>query len=63
MPVTVDLERDVQSDTELVTIGQVESTIGAALPQGVVLQVRSLNESEDFWMDSGEFNLQLSAHR
>ena len=64
MPLHVTVERDnYQDDKESVRITSVEDKDYNALPLVYFkLQVKSLSESEDFWMDSGAFKLSINAH-
>ena len=62
IPIHIYIQRDYFDDKEQLTLESVEDSQANPLPQGIVLQVKSLNESQDFWMDTGEFELALGIH-
>lgn len=60
-PLRITLERDYQDDKELLTIISVETYEGDEINKNLfTLQVQSMHEPEDFWLDSGIFNLNTS---
>ncbi len=60
MPLKVTITRDKNEDLELLRIEGIEDREGNSLPQNFfVLQVQSISEPENFWLDSGIFSLNI----
>jgi hypothetical protein len=60
MPLKVTIERDNNEDIELLRITAIEDSEGNSLsPNFFVLQVQSISEPENFWLDSGIFSLNI----
>jgi hypothetical protein len=61
MPLRVTIERDTTEDIELLRIGGIEDNEGNSLsPKFFSLQVQSMSELENFWLDSGIFSLNIN---
>lgn len=62
MPIKFEIERDYTSDRENVTVNDVSDKNGTLLPKKYFsLQIKSLSESDLFWLDSGEFRCKISS--
>lgn len=60
MPLKVTIERDYNHDIELLRIEGIEDKDGNTLSSNFfVLQIQSLSEPENFWLDSGIFSLNI----
>lgn len=60
MPLKVTIERDKNEDLELLRIEGIEDREGNSLsPNFFLLQVQSISEPENFWLDSGIFSLNI----
>lgn len=60
MPLKVTIERDKNEDIELLRIEGIEDSEGHSLsPNFFVLQVQSMSEPENFWLDTGIFSLNI----
>lgn len=60
IPLKVTIERDKNEDIELLRIEGIEDSEGNSLsPNFFVLQVQSMSEPEEFWLDSGIFSLNI----
>ena len=61
MPLKVTIERDMNEDIELLQIEDIEDKDGNSLSKNFFsLQVQSMSEVEDFWLDSGIFSLNIT---
>ena len=61
MPLKVTIERDLNEDIELLRIEEIVDSDGNPLSKSsFILQVQSLSELENFWLDSGIFSLNIS---
>ena len=61
MPLKVSIERDMNEDFELLRVEEVVGNDGTSLPTNFfLLQVQSMSEVENFWLDSGIFSLNIS---
>ena len=57
---TLTFERDYSKDREGVRIANVVGSNGSPVEKGCLsLQIKSLNESDAFWMDNGAFEINL----
>ncbi len=60
MPIKVTITRDKKEDIELLRIEGIEDSEGSSLPANFfALQVQSISEPENFWLDSGIFSLNI----
>lgn len=60
MPLKVIIERDKNEDIERLRIEGIQDTEGNSLsPNFFVLQVQSMSEPDNFWLDSGIFSLNI----
>jgi hypothetical protein len=60
MPIKITIMRDKNEDIELLQIEEVEDSDGNTLsPKFFVLQVQSISEEENFWLDTGIFSLNI----
>jgi hypothetical protein len=58
MPITITIMRDKNEDIELLRIEGIEDYEGNSLPFNFfTLQIQSMSETENFWLDSGVFSL------
>lgn len=61
MPIKVTIERDISEDIELLRIEEVFDIGGNPLNRNFFsLQVQSISEVENFWLDSGIFSLNIN---
>jgi len=61
MPIKVTIERDINEDIELLRIEEVFDRGGNPLNRNFFsLQVQSISEVENFWLDSGIFSLNIN---
>ena len=61
MPLKITISRDKNEDIELLKIEGIEDCEGNSLPLNFfVLQVQSISEPENFWLDSGIFTLNIN---
>ncbi len=61
MPLTVTIERDIQEDIELLRIEEITDKEGKTVNKNFfTLQVQSMSEVENFWLDSGIFSLNIN---
>jgi hypothetical protein len=59
-PYTITIERDYEDDKELLKLETVLNRDGDELNMRFIsLQVQSMSESKDFWLDSGIFSLNI----
>lgn len=62
MPVKLEIERDYETDRESVMVTDVTDCNDNRLPKKFLsLQIKSLSESDTFWLDNGEFNCKISS--
>ncbi len=62
MPVKLEIERDYATDRENVVVTDVTDKNDNALPKKYLsLQIKSLSESDTFWLDTGEFKCKISS--
>ena len=60
MPLKVTIERDVNEDIELQRLEEITDREGNPLNKNFFsLQVQSMSEVENFWLDSGIFSLNV----
>lgn len=60
MPITVTIMRDKKEDLELLRIEEIKDSEGNSLPPNFfMLQVQSMSEIDNFWLDSGIFSLNI----
>lgn len=61
MPLKVTIERDLNEDIELLSISEIIDRDGNMLNKNFFsLQVQSMSEVENFWLDSGIFSLNIN---
>lgn len=61
MPLKITLVRDMNEDIELLRIEEIVDNEGNSLPKNFfVLNVHSMSELENFWLDSGIFSLNVN---
>lgn len=61
MPLKVTIERDMNEDIELLQIEEIVDSEGNSLSKNFfALQVQSMSELENFWLDSGIFSLNVT---
>ncbi|MBK8369772.1 MAG: virulence factor SrfB [Saprospiraceae bacterium] len=59
-PLKVKISRDINVDIEKLTLDEVRDKDGNLLPKNFfIMQVQSMSEIENFWLDSGIFSLNL----
>ena len=62
MPVKLEIERDFATDREDVVVTDVTDKNDNLLPKKYLsLQIKSLSESDTFWLDTGEFKCKISS--
>ena len=62
MPIQIEIERDYDIDREAVRVVDVTDRHGNTLPKKYFsLQIKSLNETDSFWLDSGEFRCKITS--
>lgn len=62
MPVKLEIERDYETDRENVVVTDVTDRNDTKLPKKYLsLQIKSLSESDTFWLDNGEFKCKISS--
>lgn len=62
MPVNLEIERDYLTDREHVEVTRIEDNNGKIVSRkSLSLQIKSLSESDAFWMDIGAFKTQITA--
>ena len=60
MPLKLTIERDKNEDIELLRIENIEDNEGNSLSLNFfALQVQSMSELDNFWLDSGIFSLNM----
>ncbi len=60
MPLFVSLERDISNDIETVKIEEITDSDGKSINKKYFsLQIQSMSELENFWLDSGVFKLNI----
>lgn len=63
MPITLHITReDYQLDKESLIVDYAVCSTGEIPINKFKLSIQSLNEAEDFWLDSGAFNLSITTH-
>lgn len=61
MPLRLTIERELNEDIELLSIEEIADVDGNQLSKNFfVLQVQSMSELENFWLDSGIFSLNIN---
>jgi hypothetical protein len=61
MPLKVTIERDMNDDIEKLNIVEITDKDGNTLnAKFFTLQVQSMSEVENFWLDSGIFSINLN---
>ncbi len=59
-PLKVKISRDINVDIEKLTLDEVRDKDGNSLPKNFfIMQIQSMSEIENFWLDSGIFSLNL----
>lgn len=62
MPVKLEIERDFATDREEVIVTDITDKNDNKLPKKYLsLQIKSLSESDTFWLDTGEFKCKISS--
>jgi hypothetical protein len=62
MPLKVTIERDINENIEALSIEEIVDKEGNSISKNFFsLQIQSMNEMENFWLDSGIFSLNLSS--
>lgn len=62
MPIKLEIERDYDTDREEVVVSDVTDRNDNMLPKKYLsLQIKSLSESDTFWLDNGEFKCKISS--
>ena len=62
MPIKLEIERDYETDHEAVGVTDVTDCNDIKLPKKYLsLQIKSLSESDTFWLDNGEFKCKISS--
>lgn len=62
MPIQLEIERDFASDREGVIVSDITDRNDTKLPKKYLsLQIKSLSESDTFWLDNGEFKCKISS--
>lgn len=62
MPIKLEIERDLATDREQVIVTDVTDRDDNKLPKKYLsLQIKSLSESDTFWLDTGEFKCKISS--
>ena len=63
MPLKVTISRDYSQDLELLRFEDVIDKNGDSVNSNLfILQVQSMTEMDDFWLDSGVFSLNINAN-
>lgn len=63
MPLKLEIERDFQADREKVIVTDVTDRNDLAVDKKAIsLQIKSLSESDTFWLDTGEFKCKIAAN-
>ncbi|ESU22625.1 hypothetical protein FEDK69T_18810 [Flavobacterium enshiense DK69] len=61
MPLTITIERNFNEDAETLRLEEITDKEGNSLNKNFIsLQVQSMSEVENFWLDSGIFNLNIN---
>jgi hypothetical protein len=60
MPLKVTIERDMNEDIELLHLVEIVNKNGDSVKNSFSLQVQSMSEVENFWLDSGIFSLNIN---
>jgi hypothetical protein len=61
MPLKVVIERDITEDIEVLKLEEITDREGNSISKNFIcLQVQSMSEAENFWLDSGIFSLNIN---
>ena len=61
MPLKVTIERDINEDIEMLRIEEIVDNEGNNLSKNFFsLQIQSMSELDNFWLDSGIFSLNIN---
>jgi len=61
MPLKITIERDINEDIEVLKLEEIIDKDGNSMNKNfIILQVQSMSEIENFWLDSGLFSLSIN---
>ena len=61
MPLKITIDRDINEDIEALSIEEITDKEGNSMNKNfITLQVQSMSEIENFWLDSGVFSLSIN---
>ena len=61
MPLKITIERDINEDIEVLKLEEIIDKEGNSMNKNfIILQVQSMSEIENFWLDSGLFSLSIN---
>jgi hypothetical protein len=61
MPLKITIERDINEDIEVLKLEEITDKEGNSMNKNfIILQVQSMSEIENFWLDSGVFSLSIN---
>jgi hypothetical protein len=61
MPLKITIERDITEDIEVLKLEEITDREGNSISKNFIsLQVQSMSEAENFWLDSGIFSLNIN---
>jgi hypothetical protein len=61
MPLKITIERDINEDIEVLKLEEITDKEGTSMNKNfIILQVQSMSEIENFWLDSGVFSLSIN---
>jgi hypothetical protein len=61
MPLKLAIERDINEDVEVLKIEEITDKEGNSMNKNfIILQVQSMSEIDNFWLDSGVFSLSIN---
>jgi hypothetical protein len=61
MPIKITIERDINEDIEVLKLEEIIDKDGNSMNKNfIILQVQSMSEIENFWLDSGLFTLSIN---
>ncbi|MBY0244625.1 MAG: virulence factor SrfB [Sphingobacteriaceae bacterium] len=61
MPLKITIERDINEDVEVLKMEEITDKDGNPMNKNfIILQVQSMSEIENFWLDSGVFSLSIN---
>jgi hypothetical protein len=61
MPLKITIERDINEDIEVLKLEEITDKDGNSVNKNfIILQVQSMSEIENFWLDSGLFSLTIN---